>query len=280
MAELDRELRGDERQVEETLRRERWELLDQLVDWLETPMVILGFVWLGLFVAEILWGPMPLLEQIGTVIWGIFVVDFLVKFALAPEKLPFLRSQWLTVLALALPALRVFRIVRVLRLLRATRAARGVRFFRLITSLNRGIRAVRSAFGRRGFGYVLVTAVLVTFAGAAGMLEFEKSAPGGGFRGYPDALWWTGMLMTTLGSEYWPRTAEGRLLSFILSLFATAIFGYVTATLASYFIGRDAQEAQGGVAGAEQLQALQQEIAALRAEIAAVSSAGTRRQAR
>ncbi len=44
-----------------------------------------------------------------------------------------------------------------------------------------------------------------------------------------------------MGSDYWPRTPEGRILCLLLALYAFAVFGYVTATLASYFIGRDAE---------------------------------------
>ncbi len=79
------------------------------------------------------------------------------------------------------------------------------------------------------------------------------------------------MVMTTLGSEYWPQTAEGRLLGLILSVYAIAVFGYLTATLASFFIGRDAASSEGEVAGTANLEALHAEIAALRAELRAFS---------
>jgi voltage-gated potassium channel len=42
----------------------------------------------------------------------------------------------------------------------------------------------------------------------------------------------------TLGSEYWPHSAEGRVLCFMLALYAFTIFGYVTATLATFFLDR------------------------------------------
>jgi voltage-gated potassium channel len=47
------------------------------------------------------------------------------------------------------------------------------------------------------------------------------------------------MLLTTMGSDYWPRTAEGRLLCLLLAVYAFAVFGYVTAAIAAYFVGRD-----------------------------------------
>ena len=35
--------------------------------------------------------------------------------------------------------------------------------------------------------------------------------------------------MTTLGSEYWPKSTEGRLLCFLLAVYAFAVWGYITA---------------------------------------------------
>jgi voltage-gated potassium channel len=75
---------------------------------------------------------------------------------------------------------------------------------------------------------------LIIFLGAAGMYNFER----GGLNSYWDAVWWTAMIMTTIGSDYWPKTVEGRILAFLLSVYAFAIFGYITAALASLLIGK------------------------------------------
>jgi voltage-gated potassium channel len=75
------------------------------------------------------------------------------------------------------------------------------------------------------------------------------------------------MIMTTMGSAYWPQTAEGRVLCVVLALYAFGVFGYVTATLATFFVGRDAEAADGEIAGALAVEALRDEIAALRADL-------------
>ena len=49
----------------------------------------------------------------------------------------------------------------------------------------------------------------MTIGGAAGMFAFEKDVPGGGFDSFTTALWWTAMMITTIGSEYWPKSADG-----------------------------------------------------------------------
>jgi voltage-gated potassium channel len=107
---------------------------------------------------------------------------------------------------------------------------------------------------------------VMTLAGAAGMYTFENKV-NDGLTSYGEALWWTAMIMTTMGSQYWPHTAEGRVLCVLLALYAFAIFGYVTATLATFFVEHDARSAESQVAGARSIAALRSEIAELRAEI-------------
>lgn len=227
--------------VKKEIHNERSEILQQLEDWLETPMFVLSFIWLALFIVEIIWGLSSFLEILGTVIWIIFGIDFAIKFILAPKKIEYLKNNWLTAIALALPALRIFRIFRVFRLLQVTRAARGLRLVRLLTSLNRGMKALGASFARRGFGYIVFLSLIVMFGGAAGMYAFENEVAGG-FKNYADALWWTAMLLTSIGSDYFPQTAEGRILCFIIALYGFAVFGYVTATLATFFVQRDTEK--------------------------------------
>lgn len=43
----------------------------------------------------------------------------------------------------------------------------------------------------------------------------------------------------TTGATHQPATGEGRLLGWLLSLYGLGIFGYLTATLASHFVGRE-----------------------------------------
>ena len=106
----------------EALERERYELLQRLEDWLETPMLVLAFVWLALLIVELLWGESIWFEIIGTTIWVIFILDFAVELVLAPHRAAYLKRNWVAVISLVIPALRVFRILRVFRLLRLARA--------------------------------------------------------------------------------------------------------------------------------------------------------------
>jgi voltage-gated potassium channel len=150
-----------------------------------------------------------------------------------------------------------------------------VRLVKVVGAVNRGMGALSKSVGRRHFGYVVALTALVTLVGAAGMYAFERDVPGGP-RDFWSALWWTAMVMTALGSEYWPRTGEGRVLCFLLALCSFSVFGYyVTATLATFFVGREAESAEGELAGAAAVAALRGEIALPRAEIRELRAPGS-----
>ena len=256
---------------QQLLNDERRRLLQKIEDGLETPLLVLGIVWLALLAAELIWNVQNFWMEVAVwAIWAVFALDFSIKFVLAPDKIEYLKGNWLSAVSLAVPALRIFRFARVFRLFRVARAARGFRLVRVLGSLNNGMSALGDVMGRRGVGYVLALTLIVTFVGAAGILAFEDRASGGGLDGYGAALWWTAMLMTTLGAGYEPVTIEGRALTFVLALYAFTVFGYVTATLATFFIGRDAENPDAELPSAQMIGELREEIAGLRAEIRAL----------
>jgi voltage-gated potassium channel len=255
----------------ERLHRERWELVHHLHALTEGPMIAFSFVWLALLIIDFTRGLGPSLQAVSNIIWGLFIADFVLGLLIAPNRLTYVRHNWLTALALLLPALRVVRLVRAFRLLRAARAARSVALVRLLTTINRGMRVLGRTVGRRGIGYLVALTVIVTLTGAAGMRYFEAPATVGqasaGLTSYGEALWWTAMLMTTVGGDYAPRTAEGRLLAWLLALYALGVFSYLTATVASHFIGQDAAPVTDS--NAEDAARLAEEVTQLRTEIAA-----------
>jgi len=236
-------------------------------------MLLLGLVWLALLVVELTDRLTPFLSAVGTTIWVVFIIEFAGRLVLAPRRLRYLRRNWLTALALLIPALRVLRVARFARIFRAARAARGLRLARVVSTINRGMRALGATMRRRGLGYVVSTTVVVVLAGAAGMFAFERDVPGGGLVDFGSALWWTAMIVTTMGSDYWPRTAEGRILCLLLSVYAFAVFGYITGALASYFVGRDAERPDAEIAGQASLDDLRKELSELRSELQAVTTA-------
>ena len=210
------------------LDEERSEILSIWNKWFEIPLIILGFVWLVLIIIELSMGLTPLLENLSFTIWIIFILDFIFRVSIAPRKISYLKSNWITVVALIVPA---FRVLRGFILLKATRS---IYLVKVATSIRRGMQILGSVLGRHGFGYIIGLTFIIILLGAAGIQALE-----GKFENYSDALWWTAMMITTMGTDFWPQTVEGRILCLGLAIYAFAIFGYITATVASFLIEKD-----------------------------------------
>lgn len=97
------------------------------------------------------------------------------------------------------------------------------------------------------------------------MYAFEKPKPG--FETYSNALWWTINTVITTDNEFFPTEPEGKILAFLLAVFGYTVFGYVTASFASYLIGKDAENRNTSIAGSRDLAKLSEEIKSLKKTI-------------
>src|SRR5688572_12820600 len=79
------------------IERERQTLLEHIHGALDSVMVLLSLAWIALLVADLVSGGLPAsLDLAFWVIWGLFVLDFALEFAIAPSKRGYLRRHWLT----------------------------------------------------------------------------------------------------------------------------------------------------------------------------------------
>jgi voltage-gated potassium channel len=235
---------------------------------LERPMLFLSFVWFLVIITELVNGTSPLLLSLGTVLWALFVIYFGLRLAIVPNRVLFLKRNWLFVLAILVPVLRFFPFLQRLALARALTATFGMQVIWMFASADQGLRSLRRTVGRRGTGYALTFTMLVILAGAAGMLHFESdSADPQGIHSYPKALWWVAMQITNIGSGYRPATVGGHVICLSISIFAVAIFGYLTAVFAAFFIGRDAADPTSEIPNQTSIHQLSAEVALLRKAI-------------
>jgi voltage-gated potassium channel len=247
---------------------QRWELLDNLQALLEPAMTALGLAFLGLLLADYAGtglGPIGS-DQIGQAlqgIWVIFLVDFAVRLVVAPSKLPFLRANWLTMISLALPFLRP------LRAFQAVRGVRSLSLVRLLGGVNRGMRVIRRITQGAQLAYVGLLTLVVMLAGGVGAFFFEQGIAGAPIGTLGDALWWSSSLVTTINNEQYVVSAEARMIGLLMRVYAVSVFGYITASIATYLIG------VSGPGERQQVEntALRSEIAELRNEIAAMRQA-------
>lgn len=259
-------------------RGERFELLDHVSSLLEPAMVGLGLVFLVLLLMDFASIPLVILgedrlDEILQWIWGIFLVDFLLRFWIAPDKVTYLKHNWLGAFSLALPFLRPLRVFRV------ARAVRGLSLVRLLGGINRGMRVLRQIARGRQFAFVGALTIFVVFAGATGVRYFDGGISDSPIRTFGDALWWSSTLVTTMNSELYVVSIESRVIGLLQRIYALSVFGYITASIASYFIGADAGESPGDhgeTLEREEIRALRREIADLRRVLQAKGANGER----
>ncbi|MFF4229821.1 potassium channel family protein [Streptomyces sp. NPDC001820] len=189
-------------------------------------------------------------------VWGAFALDYLVRLALAPGKRLFVRSHPLDLLAVLLPLVQPLRLLRVVStLLLVGRRARMAPQVTLTT-------------------YVGGAVVGLMMFGSLAVLHVERDAPGGNIKTLGDAVWWSFTTMTTVGyGDHAPTTGLGRVLAVGLMLSGIALLGVVTANIAAWFISRferdDAEERRQTAL----LEALTQEVRALRSEVGRLTGA-------
>jgi len=245
------------------VQEEREELRERIDRWMKVPLDLLGIALIVVVVVEFSADLSPGWESaLGVANWFIyaaFTLNFLVQFVLAPLKGQYLKRNWLAAISVLLPALRALRVLSAVRA-----AVRSLRLVRMLTATNRGTRSLNRMLRGHQFGRVLGLTVAVIAVGAAALAYFETGGGQFGTR-YGDALWWATSFVTTIGSDFQPRTLEGRIVATLLVVWGLGVFGFLTGAVASYFVGQDA--AGGDVAGGtgEEIRNLRQEVAELKA---------------
>lgn len=223
----------DAPEVREDLRERLDRYLDLPLALASILLVLIAVIELGGELTEPWRGRLAVL---GWVLWGLFFIEFAVKFALAPNKRAYLRRRWLDVLMLLLPFLRFLRLLRILR------TTRALPLFRLLVFGGRGSSGALALLKRRRLGQLGLVSVLVILIGAALGFMLENGAPGGQMENFGDALWWSATIITTVAGEIYPVTLGGRIVGFLLMLYAVGVFSYFIASISSVLVGLDAEQ--------------------------------------
>ncbi|MDX5346328.1 MAG: ion transporter, partial [Hymenobacteraceae bacterium] len=160
---------------EERIRRKRLKIFFSLEAFLEAPMFILSVLWLSFLVIELLAGLTDTQQDIVLIIWGLFIAEFVIKLIVAPQKWLYLKQNWLTIVALLIPALRVFRLLQALRVLQVSRVATTTYFVRALTSGKRFLAELKEAQGPTPEPEMHV-GVMLAYSKAANLAELERFA--------------------------------------------------------------------------------------------------------
>lgn len=191
-----------------------------------TAMVILAFAYLILYAVEVLAPALPgpvtaVVLGLSDAIWVIFVVDLVIRVALAHRRLRYLLRHPLDVLAVAVP---MFRFLRILRVITAGQW--------LVS------RGKHLAVGRTAAAVAVAVSFLAVVGGLA-ILDAERDAPDALIRNFGDALWWAFTTMSTVGyGDVYPVTTGGRMVAVAMMIVGVSLLGIVSATLAAGFLAQ------------------------------------------
>ena len=218
----------------------------------EWPLTAIALAFLAVYAWEVI-ADLHGAERAGTelamnAMWAVFIVDYLVRLALAPQRGRWFVRHLFDLAVVALPVLRPLRLVRLIALI-------GV--------LHRG---AGTALRGRITAYTAGGVTLLVLVSSLAVLDAERGAPGTPIRTYGEAVWWALATITTVGyGDLAPVTAVGRWAAVLLMIGGVALAGVVTATLASWIVSLVAEES------AEQEAATQAQVAALQQQVGELS---------
>ncbi len=197
---------------------------------LDFALMVFGFAYLAIYSVDVLaQPPQELSLQLGiasTAIYFIFVADLIFRFTLVVKTLnklggwiQFVKSNWLSILAVFAPMFRALTVLRVLLVLRGLAP--------YITS-----RVSKLSF------YVGVALPLIVYTASISVLEAERGNEGSNISSFNDALWWSLVTVTTVGfGDRFPVTDDGRAIASFLIFVGIGLFSTLTAITASWVMG-------------------------------------------
>lgn len=229
-----------ETRIESWERRAEWPLLAAALAFL------VAYAW-PILVPDLPADTRDVLRTAAWAAWALFVVDYVVRLGLAPDRGRFVVHNIFDLLVVVLPLLRPLRLLRLVTLLHV---------------LNR--HAGRSLRGRVVV-YVTGAAAMILFLASLAILDAERGR-GGNITSFGDAAWWAITTVTTVGyGDRFPVTGAGRAIAAGLMLSGIALIGVVTATFASWLIERvEEVEERAQVATRRDIEELAQQVAELR----------------
>ena len=202
---------------------QRWE---RHAEW---PLAAAALLFLGLFSVQVLAQPhgreAHILWAVDWAIWGLFVLDYIVRFSLAPNRWHWFIRHLIDFAIVTLPFVRPLRLLRLLVLIEVLQ------------------KAVGDAFRGRIVVYTVSGVVLLIYTASLAVFEKERYLHGATINSFGKAIWWSITTVTTVGyGDVYPVSNAGRIIAVLLMVGGISLVGVVTAALASWIIESVAEE--------------------------------------
>ena len=202
---------------------QRWE---RYAEW---PLAAAALLFLGLFSVQVLARPHGreayVLWVISWIVWGLFIVDYVVRLYLASNRWHWFVRHLLDFAIVALPLVRPLRLLRLLVLIEVLQSAIG------------------NAFRGRIVVYTVSGVLLLIYTSSLAVFDKERFLPGATINSLGKALWWSITTVTTVGyGDVYPVTNTGRIIAVLLMIGGISLVGVVMAALASWIIERVSEE--------------------------------------
>jgi voltage-gated potassium channel len=202
---------------------QRWE---RHAEW---PLAVAAVLFLVLFSRQVLVEPHGreghIVWVIDWVIWGLFVVDYVVRLCLADNRWHWFLRHLLDFAIVTLPLLRPLRLLRLLVLIEVLQ------------------KAIGDAFRGRIVVYTVSGVLLLIYTSSLAVFDKERYLHGATINSFGKALWWSITTVTTVGyGDVYPVTNTGRVIAVLLMIGGISLVGVVTAALASWIIDRVTEE--------------------------------------
>lgn len=232
--------------------RPRLETWERRTEW---PLGAVALLFLAAYAVEVLAQPQGAaalaVRLVTAIAWLIFLIDYLIRLALAPNRWRWFFRHLFDLAIVVLPLLRPLRLLRLVTLIAVLQRAAG--------------NAIRG----RVVLYTISGALLLVLVASLAVLESERGQPGAHVTNFGDALWWSVTTITTVGyGDLTPVTSTGRMIAVLLMIGGISLVGSITATLASWIVQRVADEdAESSAVTTSHINLLLSEIEQLRDEV-------------
>ena len=159
-----------------------------------------------------------------TVIYFIFLIDYVTRFVLAKSKKQFFKSNIFDLIAI-IPfssMLRVFRTLKIFRLAKLSKVTR------ILSVSGRLFSHCKRFLNTNGLKYVLLVSALLIIIGGGLVSIFEGMT-------FMDGMWWAFVTSTTVGyGDISPSTIPGRAIAIILMISGIGLIGSLTSSITAY----------------------------------------------